>query len=241
MRAERDTAAVCLIWGSVYKPQCTPYLQRTLNYLGDFSHLYSVPPFSFQGTKRSADQSNMRVASTLLALTSAASGLVLPRHEPTSNSSTPSVAPAHYDGKCFYPVPDSSFNLDAYLGTWYQVAGTPFGPTAGTRCVAGDYSLNVRICWGESTSSSALPFSQLTNCSQANGTVRVVNTARVGTRHDEVVGTATAADAAYGAGGVFTVNFPGRSSPPKCPGPNYIVQRTFKPKERKGHREGSRR
>lgn len=45
---------------------------------------------------------------------------------------------------CFYPVPDSKFNLEAYLGTWYQVAGTPFGPTAGASCVTANYQLNVR-------------------------------------------------------------------------------------------------
>lgn len=45
---------------------------------------------------------------------------------------------------CFYPVPDPKFNLEAYLGTWYQVAGTPFGPTAGASCVTANYQLNVR-------------------------------------------------------------------------------------------------
>ena len=45
---------------------------------------------------------------------------------------------------CFYPVPDPKFNLEAYLGTWYQVAGTPFGPTAGASCVTANYELNVR-------------------------------------------------------------------------------------------------
>jgi apolipoprotein D and lipocalin family protein len=44
---------------------------------------------------------------------------------------------------CFYPVPDPKFNLESYLGTWYQVAGTPFGPTAGASCVTANYQLNV--------------------------------------------------------------------------------------------------
>lgn len=44
---------------------------------------------------------------------------------------------------CFYPVPDPKFDLEAYLGTWYQVAGTPFGPTAGARCITANYALNV--------------------------------------------------------------------------------------------------
>ncbi|KAI8931011.1 hypothetical protein NX059_012022 [Plenodomus lindquistii] len=142
----------------------------------------------------------MRVPHTILALASVASGL-LPRQEAaTSNSSTPAVAAAQYDGKCFYPVPDSTFDLNAYLGTWYQVAGTPFGPTAGARCVSANYSLN------------------------SNGTVRVVNTASVGPQSIDIVGTATPVDSAYGAGGAFVVSFPGTPSTNECPGPNYIVQ-----------------
>jgi apolipoprotein D and lipocalin family protein len=46
---------------------------------------------------------------------------------------------------CFYPVPDPKFDLEAYLGTWYQVAGTPFGPTAGARCITANYALNVSL------------------------------------------------------------------------------------------------
>jgi hypothetical protein len=45
---------------------------------------------------------------------------------------------------CFYPIPDAQFDLESYLGTWYQVAGTPFGPTRGARCISAKYSLNVR-------------------------------------------------------------------------------------------------
>ncbi|KAH9878097.1 hypothetical protein J1614_003314 [Plenodomus biglobosus] len=142
----------------------------------------------------------MRVPSTLLALSSVASGLILPRQAPASNSSTPNVAAAQYDGKCFYPVPDSKFDLQAYLGTWYQVAGTPFGPTAGARCISANYSLN------------------------ENGTVRVVNTATLGPQAIDIVGTATPVDSAYGMGGAFAVSFPGTPSTSECPGPNYIVQ-----------------
>jgi len=44
------------------------------------------------------------------------------------------IAPATYDGQCFYPQPDAAnFNLEKYLGRWYQVAGTAFGPTAGCK------------------------------------------------------------------------------------------------------------
>ncbi|KAF3007606.1 hypothetical protein E8E13_007889 [Curvularia kusanoi] len=141
----------------------------------------------------------MRVKATITALTSVASGFLTPRQSNDTTTTTPNVAAAQYDGSCFYPVPDPKFNLEAYLGTWYQVAGTPFGPTAGARCVAANYSLN------------------------NNGTVRVVNTATVGPRSVSIVGTATPVDSAYGAGGAFVVSFPGTPGA-ECPGPNYIVQ-----------------
>ncbi|KAJ4309209.1 hypothetical protein N0V94_009036, partial [Neodidymelliopsis sp. IMI 364377] len=159
----------------------------------------------------------MRVQTTIAALTSVAtaSGLLAPR-QTNETTTTPNVAAAQYDGSaklqltgwyqdlttdstCFYPVPDPKFNLEAYLGTWYQVAGTPFGPTAGASCVTANYELN------------------------DNGTVRVLNTATVGPQAINIVGTATPVDAAYGAGGAFVVSFPGTPGA-ECPGPNYIVQ-----------------
>ncbi|KAL5380974.1 hypothetical protein DPSP01_007506 [Paraphaeosphaeria sporulosa] len=126
-----------------------------------------------------------------------ASALYLPRS--SSSSQTPLVQDALYDGHCFYPRPTPNFNLTAYLGTWYQVAGTPFGPTAGARCVTAEYALN------------------------PNGTVRVVNTAAVGPQEIRIEGTATPVDAAYARAGAFKVEFP--STPAGgCEGPNYIVQ-----------------
>ncbi|KAK3214674.1 hypothetical protein GRF29_19g928750 [Pseudopithomyces chartarum] len=132
-------------------------------------------------------------------LFASASALYLPRTEPAS-SQTPLVQDALYDGKCFYPKPFPHFNLTAYLGTWYQVAGTPFGPTAGARCVTAQYSLN------------------------QNGSVKVVNTATVGPQPISIEGTATPVAKTYGDAGVFKVEFPQTSSPDECPGPNYIVQ-----------------
>lgn len=58
---------------------------------------------------------------------------------------------------------------------------------------------------------------------QDNGTVRVLNTAKVGPQSIDIVGTATPVDPAYGAGGAFIVSFPGTPEA-ECPGPNYIVQ-----------------
>ncbi|CAO2650092.1 Nn.00g013840.m01.CDS01 [Neocucurbitaria sp. VM-36] len=146
----------------------------------------------------------MYIYSTILALTATVSSFISPvgGSSLNENTSTLNVAAAQYDGSCFYPVPDPKFDLHAYLGTWYQVAGTPFGPTAGARCVTANYQLN------------------------DNGTVRVLNTAQVGTRPINIVGTATPVNSAYGAGGAFIVSFPGTPEA-ECPGPNYIVQGTY--------------
>ncbi|KAH8723465.1 Calycin-like protein [Phaeosphaeriaceae sp. PMI808] len=138
----------------------------------------------------------MRVTVALITLTSVASGMNFARQELNNK---PNVVASQYDGKCFYPVPDAHFNLKSYLGTWYQVAGTPFGPTAGARCVTANYALN------------------------DNGTVRVLNTATQGSVSIDIVGTATPVDTAYGNGGAFVVSFP-RTPSAECPGPNYIVQ-----------------
>ncbi|PSN72292.1 Calycin-like protein [Corynespora cassiicola Philippines] len=140
----------------------------------------------------------MRVSATLITLASAVTGLSIPRSE-SNDTSEARVVPAQFDGHCFYPTPDPGFQLDDYLGTWYQVAGTPFGPTAGARCVTAEYSLN------------------------DNGTVKVVNTARIGEQPISIEGTAAPAGQQYGSDGVFQVSFPGQPTTP-CPGPNYIVQ-----------------
>ncbi|KAF1972718.1 Calycin-like protein [Bimuria novae-zelandiae CBS 107.79] len=140
----------------------------------------------------------MRLLTLLAAASGPASALYLPRAEHTSQA--PLVQDALYDGHCFYPKPTPHFNLTAYLGTWYQVAGTPFGPTAGARCVTAQYSLN------------------------PNGTVKVVNTATIGPQGISIEGTATPVDSVYGAAGTFEVAFPQTPSGAECPGPNYIVQ-----------------
>ncbi|KAF2011038.1 Calycin-like protein [Aaosphaeria arxii CBS 175.79] len=126
----------------------------------------------------------------------AASAAVIPRAEQTAGRE---VVPAYYDGQCFYPVPDPSFVLEEYLGTWYQVAGTPFGETSGAKCVTAEYQAN------------------------DDGTVKVINTATAGGRSVGANGTAAPVSAQYGFGGAFVVSFP-ESSPAECPGPNYIVQ-----------------
>lgn len=141
----------------------------------------------------------MQFLTLVVALSGAASALYLPRTAFDSTAQTPLVQDAHFDGKCFYPTPYLHFNLTSYLGHWYQVAGTPFGPTAGARCVSAQYSLN------------------------DNGTVKVVNTATVGPQPISIEGTATPVDRAYGDAGVFKVEFPGMREN-GCKGPNYIVQ-----------------
>ncbi|RMY13130.1 hypothetical protein D0868_02192 [Hortaea werneckii] len=114
--------------------------------------------------------------------------------------------------QCFYPPPTEDFNVDTYLGRWYQVAGNPASFTAACDgCIFAEYSLN------------------------ANGTVAVTNGCQRDTPAGPVPvrinGTATPAPRAYGNEGVFTVNFPFptsgadvEGSEGSCPGPNYIVQ-----------------
>ncbi|KAL2162593.1 hypothetical protein VTH06DRAFT_7507 [Thermothelomyces fergusii] len=109
------------------------------------------------------------------------------------------AAPSLWDGLCFYPKPDIGFELDSYLGRWYQVAGTLAPFTANCKCIFAEYRLD------------------------DNGTVQVNNNCESGDGPVEIRGTATPADPEYGAAGVFRVQFPGER-PPDCPGPNYIVQ-----------------
>ncbi|KAL6868832.1 hypothetical protein ACO1O0_000154 [Amphichorda felina] len=114
-------------------------------------------------------------------------------------ASSSNVVQSLWDGHCYYPTGDAGFNLKSYLGRWYQVAGTLAPFTAGCKCISADYALN------------------------DNGSVQVNNTCERNGQSSGVLGTASPANAAYGAGGVFRVQFPGRSAP-DCPGPNYIVQ-----------------
>ena len=55
------------------------------------------------------------------------------------------VTDATWDGQCFYPESDDDFDLENYLGRWYQVAGTPAPYTAGCSCIQANYDLNVCI------------------------------------------------------------------------------------------------
>lgn len=56
--------------------------------------------------------------------------------------------------QCFYPKPDSSFNIDNYLGRWYQVAGSPAPYTTGCTCIYGEYALNVTLPYSSFRSAS---------------------------------------------------------------------------------------
>lgn len=103
--------------------------------------------------------------------------------------------------ECFYPTPDSSFDIDTYLGVWYQVAGYTAIFDAGCKCITANYTLN------------------------DNGTVHVVNECQELGLPVSIEGTAAAADTAYGEAGVFEVTLAGFGD--VCPGPNYIVQGEF--------------
>lgn len=79
---------------------------------------------------------------TLLATSTLASPLshLLERN---NDGQVPNVVRSTWDGKCFYPTADETFKLDAYLGTWYQIAGTVAPFTAGCTCITANYALNV--------------------------------------------------------------------------------------------------
>ncbi|KEF61051.1 outer membrane lipoprotein Blc [Exophiala aquamarina CBS 119918] len=132
----------------------------------------------------------------LLSVVALASPLL--RRQAGSETRTRTVD-ALWDGQCFYPESDDGFDLEDYLGRWYQVAGTVAPFTAGCTCIFAEYSLN------------------------DNGTVNVFNGCQAGEQNIEIQGNAAAADETYGDEGVFRVQFPGQP-PPECPGPNYIVQ-----------------
>jgi apolipoprotein D and lipocalin family protein len=117
----------------------------------------------------------------------------------TTTAAAKNAVPSLWDGECYYPKPDIGFELESYLGTWYQVAGTPEPFNAQCKCTFAQYTLN------------------------DNGTVGVNNTCQAGPRPISIVGTATPVGPEYGATGAFQVQFPGED-PPDCPGPNYIVQ-----------------
>ncbi|KDN64791.1 putative lipocalin-like domain-containing protein [Colletotrichum sublineola] len=63
-------------------------------------------------------------------------------NETAPEPAVPNVVQSTWDGRCFYPTPDAAFDLEAYLGRWYQVAGTVAPFTAGCKCIFAQYSLN---------------------------------------------------------------------------------------------------
>lgn len=109
------------------------------------------------------------------------------------------MAESFWDGQCYYPKATEHFDLNMYLGRWYQVAGSAFGETAGCKCIFAEYTQN------------------------ENGTVNVLNGCQAADQDVRIQGIAREADKAYGDAGVLRVQFPPQP-PPECPGPNYIVQ-----------------
>lgn len=143
----------------------------------------------------------MRASILLFAATAAAAPSLIARTESEHEQQQPlNVTDALWDGQCLYPKPTSVFDVEKYLGRWYQVAGSAFSQTAGCTCIYAEYSLN------------------------SNGTVDVLNGCQAGGRDVKINGIARPADAAYGDAGVFRVQFPPMPPPQDCAGPNYIVQ-----------------
>lgn len=140
------------------------------------------------------------ITASLFAAAAAAAQTLLMRQESEHEQQPLNVADALWDGQCFYPRPTPVFDLDSYLGRWYQVAGSAFDETQGCTCIYAEYNLN------------------------DNGTVNVLNGCQLGEREFTIQGIASPADAAYGDAGVFNVQFPQQPEPTDCAGPNYIVQ-----------------
>jgi len=136
--------------------------------------------------------------STVLSCAAVATAAAI-ANETAPEPAVPNVVQSTWDGRCFYPTPDAAFDLEAYLGRWYQVAGTLAPFTAACKCIFAQYSLN------------------------DDGTVKVNNTCEAGGRAVNILGAAEPADPSYGAKGVLRVRFPGQPGP-SCAGPNYIVQ-----------------
>ena len=57
------------------------------------------------------------------------------------------AVPSSWDGHCYYPKADIGFQLESYLGKWFQVAGTVAPFTAGCKCIQAQYSLNVSLSY----------------------------------------------------------------------------------------------
>jgi len=136
--------------------------------------------------------------STVLSCAAVATAAAI-ANETAPEPAVPNVVQSTWDGRCFYPTPDAAFDLEAYLGRWYQVAGTLAPFTAACKCIFAQYSQN------------------------DDGTVKVNNTCEAGGRAVNILGAAEPADPSYGAKGVLRVQFPGQPGP-SCAGPNYIVQ-----------------
>jgi len=60
-----------------------------------------------------------------------------------ASAAAKNAVPALYDGSCYYPKPDIGFDLNSYLGRWYQVAGTIAPYNANCKCTFAQYALNV--------------------------------------------------------------------------------------------------
>lgn len=83
----------------------------------------------------------MRALTLLLSLAVAATASC--QNDTSGDNAIPNVVPSNWDGDCFYPKSDIGFELDTYLGRWYQVAGTLAPFTAGCKCIFAEYDLNV--------------------------------------------------------------------------------------------------
>lgn len=87
----------------------------------------------------------MRFTAASLSLAVASLASAQSSNSSSSNSSAVALnaVPSSWDGQCYYPKADIGFELESYLGKWFQVAGTVAPFTANCKCIQAEYELNV--------------------------------------------------------------------------------------------------
>jgi apolipoprotein D and lipocalin family protein len=78
-----------------------------------------------------------------MRFTTASLSLALAALASSQEQETLNAVPSSWDGHCYYPKADIGFQLETYLGKWFQVAGTVAPFTAGCKCIQAQYALNV--------------------------------------------------------------------------------------------------
>lgn len=118
-------------------------VENKLKSPGFYTHFNYRQPYSDR--QPSVQRRQIRLQSTMRPLNALHAMATVATASTSDKSSAPSVAPSLWDGHCFYPTGDTGFQLESYVGRWYQVAGTLAPFTAGCKCIFAEYALNVSV------------------------------------------------------------------------------------------------